>query len=177
MGLKRWSKIGSISPGWGCILERFCRVGIYSQSQVKKSEALKMILNMCRTVYSSSQKTRHELIRGGPLFHTAGEHFACRMSLSKGFSKFRASFPKLGRTKQGVDIENICHHLFQGQYVKQKGFNVDNLFDRKGIHAGSIMWNKKRFRIKNSCHKRHPFGGHFALKELASHWELREHLS
>ena len=38
---------------------------------------------------------------GGPLFHKAGEHFACRMSLSKGFSKFRASFPKLG-TKQGV---------------------------------------------------------------------------
>ena len=76
---------------------------------------------------------------GGPLFHKAGEHFACRMSLSKGFSKFRASFPKLGRTKQGVDIENICHHLFQGQYVKQKKFNVDNLFDRKGIHVGSIM--------------------------------------
>ena len=76
---------------------------------------------------------------GGPLFHKAGEHFACRMSLSKGFSKFRASFPKLGRTKQGVDIENICHHLFQGQYVKQKGFNVDNIFDRKGIHVGSIM--------------------------------------
>ena len=76
---------------------------------------------------------------GGPLFHKADEHFACRMSLSKGFSKFRASFPKLGRTKQGVDIENICHHRFQGQYVKQKGFNVDNLFDRKGIHVGSIM--------------------------------------
>jgi hypothetical protein len=87
---------------------------------------------------SSSQKTRHELIRGA-LFHKAGEHFACRMSLLKGFSKFRASFPKLGRTKQGVDIENICHHLFQGQYVKQKGFNVDNIFDRKGIHVGSIM--------------------------------------
>ena len=51
---------------------------------------------------SSSQKTRHELIRGA-LFHKAGEHFACRMSLLKGFSKFRASFPKLGRTKQGVD--------------------------------------------------------------------------
>ena len=76
---------------------------------------------------------------GGPLFHKADEHFACRMSLSKGFSKFRASFPKLGRTKQGVDIENICHHLFQGQYVKQKGFNVDIIFDRKGIHVGSIM--------------------------------------
>ena len=64
---------------------------------------------------------------GGPSFHKAGEHFACRMSLSKGFSKFRASFPILGRTKQGVDIESICHHLFQGQYVIQKGFNVDYL--------------------------------------------------
>ena len=77
-------------------------------------------------------------------------------------------FSKLGRTKQVVDIENISHHLFQGQHVKQKGFNVDNIFEKKGIHVGSIMSNKKRFRIKNSCHKRHPFWGHFALKELAS---------
>ena len=141
MGPKRCSKIVSISPGWGSISKLFCRVGIYSQSQVKKSGALKIILNMCRTVFSSSRK------------------------MSKGFSKFRASFPKLGRTKQGVGIENICHHLFQGQYVKQKGFNVDKIFDRKGIHVGSIMWNKKRFRIKNSCHKRHPFWGHCVKQE------------
>ena len=65
--------------------------------------------------------------------------FFIQKTMSKGFSKFKASFPKLGRTKQGVDIENICHHLFQGQYVKQKGFNVDKIFDRKGIHVGSIM--------------------------------------
>ena len=109
---------------------------------MKKSEALKMILKYFEYVSDSLffiPENKARAHSGGPLFHKAGEHFACRMSLSKGFSKFRASFPKLGRTKQGVDIENICHHLFQGQYVKQKGFNVDKIFDRKGIHVGSIM--------------------------------------
>ena len=135
MGPKR-SKIVSISPGWGSISKLFCRVGIYSQSQVKKSGALKIILNMFRTVFSSSRK------------------------MSKGFSKFRASFPKLGRTKQGVDIENICHHLFQGQYICQtKRIQCWQNLWQKRVHVGSIMWNKKRFRIKNSCHKRHPCGG------------------
>ena len=86
----------------------------------------------------------------GPLFHKAGEHFVCRMSLSKGCSKFRASFPNLGRTKQGVDIENICHHLWA-------------IGQTKRIQCWQSLWQK-----------RHPFWGHFALKELASHWE---HLS
>ena len=40
MGPKR-SKIVSISPGWGSISKWFCRVGIYSQSQVKSQEPWK----------------------------------------------------------------------------------------------------------------------------------------
>ena len=93
---------------------------------MKKSEGLIFFEYVSDSLFFISEiKARAH--SGGPLFHKADEHFACRMSLSKGFSKFRASFPKLGRTKQGVDIENICHHLFQGQYVKQKGFNVDYL--------------------------------------------------
>ena len=119
MGPKKWSKnrfhISRLRLHFGMILQG-------RDIQPEPSEKVRSPENNF-----VSQKTRHELIRGGPLFHKAGEHFACRMSLSKGFSKFIASFPKLGRTKQGVDIENICHHLFQGQYVKQKGFNVDYL--------------------------------------------------
>ena len=56
-------------------------------------------------------------------------------------------FSKLGRTKQVVDIENISHHLFQGQHVKQKGFNVDNIFEKK----------------------RHPCGEHHVKQEKVSH--------
>ena len=89
-----------------------------------------------------SQKTRHELIRGGLCFTRQASILHAECLCQKGFQSSERLFQNLDEqniTKQGVDIENICHHLFQGQYVKQKGFNVDNLFDRKGIHVGSIM--------------------------------------
>ena len=162
MGPKRWSKISSISPGWGCILKSFCRVGIYSQSQVKKSEALKIILNMCRTVYSSSQKTRHELTRGGLCFTRQASICMQNVSVKRIFKVQSVFFPKLGRTKQGVDIENICHHRFQGQYVKQKGFNVDYLWQKR--HPKASMWGAscetgKGFALRTAVTKRIHFGG------------------
>ena len=55
---------------------------------------------------------------GGPLFHKAGEHFACRMTLSKWFSKFRASFPKLGRTKHGVDRTSAIYGACQTKRIQ-----------------------------------------------------------
>ena len=85
---------------------------------------------------------------GGPLFHKAGEHFACRMSLLKGFSKFRASFPKLGRTKQGVDIENICHHLFQGN-MSNKNDSMLTIFDRKGIQRHPCGEHQKQEKVSH----------------------------
>ena len=158
MGPKRWSKIGSISPGWGCILEWFCRVRIYSQSQVKKSEALKMILNMCRTVYSSSQKTRHELIRGA--FVSQGRRAFCMQNVSvKRVFKVQSVFSKTWTN------ETRCWHLehmpssISGAICQTKRIQCWlSLTEKasKGIYVGSI---RKRFRIKNSCHKRHPFGG------------------
>ena len=53
-----------------------------------------------------------------------------------------------------------------GHCVKQKRFNVDNIFDMKGIGFGGIRFQQKlgfTLRIKKSL--RHPFRGHFALKE------------
>ena len=105
---------------------------------------------------------------GGPLFHKAGEHFACRMFLSKGFSFLRASFPNLDEQNKWLTLRTSPIIYFRGNMSNKKDSMLTISLKKKGIHVGSIMSNKKRFRIKNSCHKRHPFWGHFALKELAS---------
>ena len=84
---------------------------------------------------------------GGPLFHKAGEHFACRMSLSKGFSKFRASFPKLGRTKQGVDRTSAIID-FRGNMSNKKD-SMLTIFDRKGIQRHPCGENQKQEKVSH----------------------------
>ena len=56
--------------------------------------------------------------------------------------------------------------------MSKKRFNVDNISDMKGIgFGGHQVSTKNRFHAENSkvFAERHPFQGHFALKELASH--------
>ena len=131
----------------------------------EKSEALKIIL------YPRKQGTSSF----GGAFVSQGRRAFCMQNVSvKRVFKVQSVFSKTWTNKtRGWHWEHLPSSI-SGAICQTKGFNVDNLFDRKGIHVGSIMCNKKRFLIKNSCHKRHPFRGHFALKEVASHWE---HLS
>ena len=149
MGPKRWSKIGSISPGWGCILEWFCRVGIYSQSQVKKSEALKMILNMCRTVYSWILHPRKQ-----------------------GTSSFGGAFVSQGRRAfcmQNVSVKRVfkVQSVFSKTWTnKTRGWHWEHL---PSSISGAICQTKRIQCWQNLWQKRHPCGEHHVKQEKVSH--------
>ena len=111
----------------------------------EKSGALKIILNMCRTVYSSSQKTRHELTLGGLCFTRQASILHAECLCQKGFQSSERLFQNLDEQNKGLTLRTSAIY----GAAKQKGFNVDSIFDRKGI-------------------QRHPCGEH-QKQETVSH--------
>ena len=159
MGPKRWSKIGSISRGWGCILEWFCRVGIYSQSQVKKSEALKMILNMCRTVYSSSQKTRHELIRGGLCFTRQASILHAECFCQKDFHSWERLFQTWTNKTSGWHWEHLPSSI-SGATCQTKRIQCwQYLWPKKASMWGASCQTRQGFALRTVVTKGIHFGG------------------
>ena len=96
---------------------------------------------------------------GGPLFHKAGEHFACRMSLSKGFSKFIASFPKLGRTKQGLTLRTSAIIYFRGNMSNKKDSMLTISLTEKASMWGASCETRKGFALRTAVTKGIHFGG------------------
>ena len=161
MGPKRWSKIGSISRGWGCILEWFCRVGIYSQSQVKKSEALKMILNMRRTVYSSSQKQGTSSFGGA--FVSQGRRAFCLQNGSakrvfKGQSISERLFQNLDERNKGLTLRTSAIIYFRGNMSNKKDSMLTISLTEKASMWGASC-ETRGFALRTVLTKGIHFGG------------------
>ena len=146
MGLKRWSKIGSISPGWGCILEWFCRVGIYSQSQVKKSEALKMILNMSDSLFFIPENKARA--HSGGAFVSHGRRAFCMQNVS---------------VKRVFKVQSVFSKTWTN---KTRGWHWEHL---PSSISGAICQTKRIQCWQSLWQKRHPCGEHHVKQEKVSH--------
>lgn len=150
MGPKRWSKIGSISPGWGCILKWFCKISIYSQSKVKKSEALKIILNMRRTssdclFFIPENKARAH--SGGPLI-SHGRRAFCMQNVS---------------VERVFKVQNVFSKTWTN---KTRGWHWEHL---PSSISGALCQTKRIQCWQSLWQKRHPCGEHHVKQEKVSH--------
>ena len=69
---------------------------------------------------------------------------------------------------------SFIKHPFWGHCVKQKRFNVDNIFDMKGIGSGGIRFQQKigfTLRIKKNCWKASISGAFCFRKNSFQCWE------
>ena len=131
---------------------------MYSQSQVKKSEALKRILNMRRIVYSSSQKTRHELTRGGLCFTRQASILHAECLCQKGFQSSERLFQNLDEQNKGLTLRTSAIIYFRGNMSNKKDSMLTISLTEKASMWGASC-ETRGFALRTVLTKGIHFGG------------------
>ena len=122
---------------------------------------------------SSSQKTRHELIRGGLCFTRQASILHAECLCQKGFQSSERLFQNLDEQNKGLTLRTSAIIYFRGNiYVKQKGFNVEKIFDRKGSMWGASCETRKGFALRTVVTKGIHVGALCQTKKV----QCRQHL-
>ena len=135
MGPKRWSKIVSISPGWGSISKLFCRLGIYSQSQVKKSGAWKQFWICFGLFFLHPEKCQ------------------------KGFQSSERLFQNLDEQNKGLTLRTSAIIYFRGNMSNKKDSMLTKSLTKKASMWGASCETRKGFALRTVVTKGIHFGG------------------
>ena len=117
------------------------------------------VLNMCRTVYSSSQKTRHELIRGGLCFTRQASILHAECLCQKGFQSSERLFQNLDEQNKGLTLRTSAIIYFRGNMSNKKDSMLTISLTEKASMWGASCETRKGFALRTAVTKGIHLGG------------------
>ena len=116
-----------------------------------------------------SQKTRHELIRGGLCFTRQASILHAECLCQKGFQSSERLFQNLEKQNKGLTLRTSAIIYFRGNMSNTKDSMLTISLTEKASMWGASCETRKGFALRTAVTKGIHLGWHFALKELASH--------